>query len=48
MKGMIDHTSNTPRCMTADTYLTAAKMVMNINEIAERHSGLSSVAEIHV
>ncbi|SMN20636.1 similar to Scheffersomyces stipitis PICST_28429 beta alanine synthase [Scheffersomyces stipitis CBS 6054] [Maudiozyma saulgeensis] len=48
LKGRAQHTGTTPMDMRADPFLTAAKMTMAVNEIAERHLGLGSVAELHI
>lgn len=42
------HTDTTPMDMRAGSYLVASKMAIPTNKITKKHSGLGSVAEIHV
>ncbi|KAG0661747.1 hypothetical protein C6P45_001272 [Maudiozyma exigua] len=48
LRGRAQHTGTTPMDMRADTYLTAAKIAIVVNNITKKHRGLGSVAEIHV
>ena len=46
--GRAQHTGTTPMNMRADTFLTASQMAIAVNDIAKRHGGLGSVAELHL
>lgn len=48
LTGRAQHTGTTPMNMRADTFLTASKMTLMVNEIAKKHGGLGSVAELHL